>query len=330
MEGQIQNPLNNNVNTDPADKSKLQNPLEDKVGNVENPLLQGNETNPTNPIEQKPAINQFGLPVDGNVEDIQETKTDDLNEQNPIDLADKDNPLLNDVLDTLGKQNGIDEMLEGLGIEGTKFGGVDLAEFQDFLDFETPEGREEILNEVKRLKGYGYSDEQIKEYTVNSLEQYNEGYQAAMAEMQQQGNYSDEAMTPAEIKANLEANLSRVEIMNIPTLLNWVKANINSEILTNDLLNGMFTDPTSIKVLNALYNGSMKNNGVKTQEPRIINNVQNKMQIQPLQAMQFYRDWLGKQPSVTKEQTLEQINKLRGMIGDNLLGEFDELFNVLK
>ena len=102
------------------------------------------------------------------------------------------------------------------------------------------------------------------------------------------------------------------------------------QILTNDLLNGMFTDPTSIKVLNALYNGSMKNNGVKTQEPRIINNVQNKMQIQPLQAMQFYRDWLGKQSSVTKEQTLEQINKLRGMIRDNLLGEFDELFNVLK
>lgn len=330
MGEQIQNSLNNNVNTDPIEQSQLQNSVEDKVGGIDNPLLQDNNINFINSIEQKPAINQFGLPVDRDAENIEDIRTDNLNEQDPIDPANRDNPLLNDILNALDKQDGIDEMLEGLGIEGTKFGGVDLVEFQDLLDFETPESREEILNEVKRLKNYGYSDEQIKEYTVNSLEQYNEGYKDAIAEMQQQGNYSDEAMTPAEIKANLEANLSRIEIMNIPTLLNWVKANINSEILTNDLLNGMFTDPTSIKVLNALYNGSMKNNGVKTQEPRMINNIQNKMQIQPLQAMQFYKDWLGKQSRVSKEQTLEQINKLRGMIGDNSLGEFDELFNVLK
>lgn len=340
MDGQVQNPLNNGTqNVDPAIASGLQKPLDDKVGNIDNPLLQGNEPNPTNPNqgEERPSINQFGLPIDGGSGDGQQQENNDNQNTNPNDNPLNDNgeqkqanPLLDEVLNQVGKQDGIDEMLEGLGIEGTKFGGVDLVDFQDFLDFETPEGRQEVLDEVKRLKGYGYSDEQIKEYTVNSIEQYHEGYKAAMAEMQGQGDNGADTMTPAEIKANLEANLSRVEIMNIPTLLNWVKANINSDLLTNDLLNGMFTDPTSIKVLNALYTGSMRNSGIKTQEPKMTNSVQNKMQIQPVQAMQFYQDWLSKQGSVTKEQTLEQINKLRGMINEQALGDFDELFKVLK
>ena len=34
-----------------------------------------------------------------------------------------------------------------------KFNGVDLGDFQELLDFETPESREEVLQEVKRLKG---------------------------------------------------------------------------------------------------------------------------------------------------------------------------------
>lgn len=323
MEGQLNNTIVSGTQTGTETPMAQQKPLEDKVGNISNPLLENTDDNVGE--ETKQPINQFGIPIENNTEINveEEVKT----ETNP---EDEQNPLLNDVLNTLGQQDGIDEMLEGLGIEGTKFNGVDLGDFQELLDFETPESREEVLQEVKRLKGYGYGDEQIKEYFTNSLEQYQEGYNAAIAEMQGQGEYGNEPMSPAEIKANLEANLSRSEIMNIQPLLNWVKANVNSDILTNELLNGMFTDPTSIKVLNALYNGSMKNSGVRTQEPKIVNGVQNKMQIQPLQAMQFYSDWLSKQPSVTKEQTLEQINKLRGMIGSQSLEEFDELFNVLK
>ena len=323
MEGQLNNTVVSGTQTGTETPMAQQKPLEDKVGNISNPLLENTDDNVGE--ETKQPINQFGIPIENNTEINveEEVKT----ETNP---EDEQNPLLNDVLNTLGQQDGIDEMLEGLGIEGTKFNGVDLGDFQELLDFETPESREEVLQEVKRLKGYGYGDEQIKEYFTNSLEQYQEGYNAAIAEMQGKGEYGNEPMSPAEIKANLEANLSRSEIMNIQPLLNWVKANVNSDILTNELLNGMFTDPTSIKVLNALYNGSMKNSGVRTQEPKIVNGVQNKMQIQPLQAMQFYSDWLSKQPSVTKEQTLEQINKLRGMIGSQSLEEFDELFNVLK
>ena len=119
MEGQLNNTIVSGTQTGTEIPMAGQNPLEDKVGNVSNPLLENTDDNVGE--ETKQAINQFGIPIKNNTEVNvgEEVKT----ETNP---EDEQNPLLNDVLNTLGQQDGIDEMLEGLGIEGTKFNGVDL------------------------------------------------------------------------------------------------------------------------------------------------------------------------------------------------------------
>lgn len=270
--------------------------------------------------------------IGGNVDvgNVANTTNNDVNLDNmgndfglENNLQDNQNPLLNDVVDnlTVGDELDLVDNLINTGV-GT-FEGVDISEFEEVLDFESPESRQEIVNNIRGLKDAGLNDDQIKLVIKNQIGLYME----LMEDMPDQEE--EREMTPQEIRENLERNLTYEEKRNVKPMLEYLKQSVSSDILSNEVLTNIFSDPTSVKIIHALYKSSIGNTNM-VREPRQETVNKGSMQLTPQVAMEYYKDWLGRQSSVTREETLGKINALRGYVNSDAIQEFDELFSVLK
>lgn len=227
---------------------------------------------------------------------------------------------INGMFNNMPLGNEIDDMLGLIGTEKHMFGGVDLSGYGEDLNFEDQEVREIVLNNINDLKAQGLNNQQMQFMIGKQLEMYREGMASAEEE---------KPMTPAEIKQTLEQELSVEEKRNVPALLKWANTAISPDLLTPEMKQALFTDPTAIKIMNALYKNMLSGGNTFVQEPKQTAIARSAIQYTPEVAMGHYQEWLKSQPTIDRTKVQEQINKLRGFITQDRVNDFDELFKAL-
>lgn len=227
---------------------------------------------------------------------------------------------IKDMFGQMPNGNEIDNLMGTLGAEGSVFGGVDLGHLGEDLDFSDQSIREAVMTNVNMLKEAGLNPQQIQLMVGRQLEMYKEGLAAAQ----------EEELDPAEVRMNLEQNLTSEEKRNIPSLLNWVNTAISPELLTPEVKQTLFTDPIAIKIMNSLYKNMLSGGNNSIQEPRQTSVPRSAIQYTPEVAMGHYQEWMKTQNSLDRDSINAQIDKLRGFIAQERLNDFDELFSVLK
>lgn len=131
------------------------------------------------------------------------------------------------------------------------FDEYNLEAYKDIFDFETPESRAIIQEEVAKLKAKGYSQEKV------------EGYIDALLERE---NDKGEVVTAEKVKAELNESLSKEEKANYKAIGNWLRDGIKGTEFEGAKYKDIMSNPQLVKLMNTLYKQSIGKNGVKTVE----------------------------------------------------------------
>lgn len=131
------------------------------------------------------------------------------------------------------------------------FDEYNLEAYKDIFDFETPESRAIIQDEVAKLKAKGYSQEKV------------EGYIDALLERE---SNKREVVTAETVKAELNESLSKEEKANYKAIGNWLRDGIKGTEFEGAKYKDIMSNPQLVKLMNTLYKQSIGKNGVKTVE----------------------------------------------------------------
>lgn len=127
--------------------------------------------------------------------------------------------------------------------------GYNLEAYKDIFDFETPESRQYIEEEVAKLKEKGYTQEKLEGYVDALLQSFNN---------------TQEQDTAETVKAELNESLSKEEKANYKAIGNWLKDNIKGSEFEGDKYKSIMSNPQLVKLMNTLYKQSISKTGVKT------------------------------------------------------------------
>lgn len=284
----IQN-LNNETQETGTEAPQVDTPIEDNVTDAIADEL--SETEPT-PVEENKET-----PPQEVKEDKIEDKPEEQEDFDPNDIS----------FDDEEEKKGDEETPIYKDIEG-----YDLEAFKDILDFENEEALSIIKDEVAELKKNGFSQAQVEYFINYHLKNYNE-------EIEEDKKYNSKEY----VMQNLKEHLSQEEKRNykaINSLMNEITAD---NTIDKDVAKTIMSSPQGVKILNVIYKKMTNTNTVlETPAPKP------KMELTPTGAFERYKEWILKEPKVTKEKTVEFIKGLQNQVAQTNMPEFEEIFRT--
>lgn len=191
------------------------------------------------------------------------------------------------------------------------FDEYNLEAYKDIFDFETPESRAVIQEEVAKLKAKGYSQEKV------------EGYIDALLERE---NDKGEVVTAEKVKAELNESLSKEEKANYKAIGNWLRDGIKGTEFEGAKYKDIMSNPQLVKLMNTLYKQSIGKNGVKTVE---MPKPTPKVQYDYMTAMGSINDKID--AGVTGEDFDKYIKEMSGKVKPSDLEQFKEsIYSIFK